>query len=102
MITSIFFVKYVLKNIQVNISIFSDDLSANKTAVQWKNTTTCVKCIAKLAVDRNISTCMRTEAIGRESPDKTAWWYVDLGGIQSVHSIRIQFKNSSDSKYENE
>lgn len=101
MITSIFFVKYVLKNISVDINIFSDDLSANKTAVQWKNALSCANCIAKLAVDRNISTCMRTEAIGLQSPEKTTRWYVDLGGIQSVHSIRIQFKNSSDSKYEN-
>lgn len=66
--------------------------------MQWKNSTSCRQCVAQLAVDRNINTCMRTEAIGLQSPVKITWWYVDLGGIQSVNNIRIQFKNDAKSK----
>ena len=45
------------------------------------------------AVDRNISTCMRTKEIGRNSPEKTVWWKVDLGGMLNIHSVNILFKN---------
>lgn len=34
---------------------------------------------ARNAVDRNPSTCMRTNNVGPNSPDKTVWWKVDLG-----------------------
>ena len=47
---------------------------------------------ASNAVDRNITTCTRTEIIGPNSPDKRAWWKVDLGGMYHVNSIRIAFK----------
>ena len=47
---------------------------------------------ASNAVDRNIRTCTRTEAIGQNSPHKRAWWKVDLGGMYHVNSIRIAFK----------
>jgi hypothetical protein len=46
------------------------------------------------AVDGNTSTCTRTDWFGGTStPEKTAWWYVDLGNIRSVYSIRIQYKD---------
>ena len=45
------------------------------------------------AVDGNITTCMRTDAIGRTSPDKTVWWKVDLGGVYKIYSVNIVFKN---------
>ena len=51
------------------------------------------KYLAGNAVDRNISTCMRTEAIGGNSPYKTVWWKVDLGGVYNIYSVNILFKN---------
>lgn len=69
-----------------------DDLSVNKTATQKDIASSCADCVAKLAVDRNISTCMRTEAIGKTSQQHTTWWTVDLGGTQSIYNINIQFK----------
>lgn len=51
--------------------------------------------MASNALDRNRATCMRTETIGRNSPDKTTWWKVDLGGVYNIFSINILFKNYS-------
>nr|XP_022312232.1 multiple epidermal growth factor-like domains protein 10 isoform X3 [Crassostrea virginica] len=51
---------------------------------------------ANNAVDRNITTCTRTDIIGPNSPDKRAWWKVDLGGMYHVNSIRIAFKKYDD------
>lgn len=48
---------------------------------------------ASKAVDRNIATCTKTKPIGRNDPDKTVWWKVDLGGMSSIYSIHIQFKS---------
>ena len=45
------------------------------------------------AVDRDITTCMRTIPIGQNSPDKTVWWKVDLGEIYSIYNVSIRFKN---------
>lgn len=72
----------------------------NKTATQKDIASTCPHCVAKLAVDRNISTCMRTEAIGKTSKQHTTWWNVDLGGTQSIYNINIQFKKDTNSKYQ--
>lgn len=36
---------------------------------------------------------MRTEQMGRNSPFKTMWWKVDLGGLYNIYSINIVFKN---------
>ena len=49
--------------------------------------------VAGNAVDRDITTCMRTETIGSNSPDKTVWWKVDLGGVYNIYSVNILFKN---------
>lgn len=81
------------------INIPSDDLSVNKTAAQKDIASTCRLCGAQLAVDRNINTCMRTEAIGKTSKQHSTWWNVDLGDIQSVYNIRIQFRKDTNSKY---
>lgn len=51
---------------------------------------------ASQAVDRNTTTCMRTEQIGPQSPLKSIWWKVDLGGVYNIFSINILFK-----EYEN-
>lgn len=48
---------------------------------------------ASNAVDGNTLTCMRTLDIGSNSPYKTVWWNVDLGGVYSINSINILFKN---------
>nr|XP_022305068.1 protein draper-like isoform X1 [Crassostrea virginica] len=48
---------------------------------------------ASNAVDRNIATCMRTREIGLNSPDKTVWWRVDLGGVYNIYSVNILFRN---------
>lgn len=45
------------------------------------------------AIDRNTATCMRTDAIGPTAPYKHTWWKVDLGGVYSIHSIDILFRN---------
>lgn len=48
---------------------------------------------ANNAVDGNIVTCLRTEEIGRNDPDKTVWWKVNLGDLGNIYSISILFKN---------
>lgn len=47
---------------------------------------------ANNAIDRNITTCSRTNDIGGTSVYKTVWWKVDLGGVYSIYSISILFK----------
>ena len=48
--------------------------------------------IAANAVDRNITTCMRTHPIGKLCVDKTVWWRVDLGVVYNIYSVNILFK----------
>lgn len=48
---------------------------------------------ANNAIDRNITTCSRTDDIGESSLYNIVWWKVDLGGANSIYSIRILFKN---------
>lgn len=72
-----------------------DDLSKGKYA-QQSTTWSCApssNCAAGNAVDRTSSTCMRTGFIGPTSLDKTVWWFVDLGDIYSIYSVRILFKD---------
>ena len=74
----------------------TDDLSKKKVSTQ--STTSLGPSdvySANNAVDRDKTTCMRTEAIGtsRQIPDKTVWWRVDLGGVYSIYSVNILFKN---------
>ena len=49
--------------------------------------------LASKAVDRDITTCIRTIPIGGNSPEKTVWWRVDLGGVYNIYSVNILFKN---------
>lgn len=72
--------------------LFKDDISYKKVATQL-HTSIFPGNYASNAVDRNPETCMRTLPIGTNSPDKTVWWKVDLGGVYSIHSINILFKN---------
>lgn len=48
---------------------------------------------ASNAVDRNTATCMRTDVIGTNSVHKSTWWKVDLGGVYSIYSIQILFRD---------
>ena len=69
-------------------------MSRNKIATQSsiaKGPTYLYK--AENAVDRNTETCMRTDLMGPQSPNKTVWWRVDLGGVYNIYSVNILFKN---------
>lgn len=72
-----------------------DDLSLNKVATQ-SHTYLGRYYDAGNAVDGNTTTCMRTEPIGPNNPDKTVWWRVDLGGLRNIYSISVLFKNYND------
>ncbi|XP_078330762.1 uncharacterized protein LOC111117668 [Crassostrea virginica] len=69
-----------------------DDLSYNKDASQ-SHTFSGLGYGAGNAVDGNTATCMRTMDIGQNSPRKTVWWKVDLGGLYNIYSVNILFKN---------
>ena len=70
---------------------FAEDLSLNKQSYQ--SATDCPNCGPSNAVDRQTSTCIQTEVIGKTSEQKKTWWYVDLGGTRNLFGIRIQFKD---------
>nr|XP_022307469.1 scavenger receptor class F member 1-like [Crassostrea virginica] len=48
---------------------------------------------ARYAVDKDVSTCARTEVIGTTSGDKSVWWRMDLGVMSIVQRVNILFKN---------
>ena len=79
------------------VCIYVDDLSKDKIAIQ--STTYPVpqndadRYRADNAVDRDVTTCMRTGIIGPNSPDKTVWWRVDLGKVYNIYSVNVLFKN---------
>lgn len=68
------------------------DISRNKYATQ-SHTAVGPAYIARNAVDRDVTTCMRTEDIGLNSSNKEVWWKVDLGKRYSIHRVSIMFKN---------
>lgn len=80
-----------LMQLMLKLSITSDDLPM-KTAMQ-SHTSIGISYDAWYAIDRNTSTCMRTKPIGRNNPDKTVFWIVDLGEVFSIYSVHIMFKN---------
>lgn len=58
-----------------------DDLSYNQPATQSYTYTRVGNIYAAgNAVDRNSTTCMRTQPIGLNSPEKSVWWRVILEG----------------------
>lgn len=81
----------IIYHIYEYIYYLLDDLSFNKFATQSKTYTGSIYDACN-AVDGNLGTCMRTYNIGPNSPDKTVWWMVDLGGIYNIYSINILFK----------
>ncbi|XP_052694711.1 tyrosine-protein kinase receptor Tie-1-like [Crassostrea angulata] len=70
-----------------------NDLSYNKIATQSPIYRRISEYEANNALDRNITTCMRTQAIGLSSTDNSMWWKVDLGGLYNVYRITIMFKS---------
>ena len=83
----------VLKKNYVRVySLSKDDLSYNKDASQ-SHTAPGPGYGAENAVDGNPATCIRSNIIGPNSPDKTVWWKVDLGGVYNIYSVNIQFQN---------
>uniref|UniRef100_A0A8W8NYM2 protein-tyrosine-phosphatase n=1 Tax=Magallana gigas TaxID=29159 RepID=A0A8W8NYM2_MAGGI len=70
-----------------------DKISLNKIATQSHNSASGTGDNARNAIDGNTVTCMRTDIIGDNAPHKTVWWKVDLGGVYSIYSINVQFKN---------
>ncbi|XP_078330769.1 uncharacterized protein LOC144624721 [Crassostrea virginica] len=77
----------------IAITLTYDDLSFQKNATQSTEAWYYDLYKADNAVDRNITTCMRTEPIGGASPDKTVWWKVDLGGVHNIYSVNILFRS---------
>lgn len=77
------------------MGFLTDDLSLKAVASQWpiyKGGSTQYLYLASNALDRKSDTCMRTDAIGRNTPYTTTWWKVDLGAIYNIYSINIMFK----------
>lgn len=68
------------------------DISRNKYATQ-SHTAVGTAYSARDAVDRDVTTCMRTDDIGLNSSNKEVWWKVDLGKRYSIHRVSIMFKN---------
>ena len=48
---------------------------------------------AQYAVDKDVTTCARTEVIGTTSADTSVWWRMDLGVMSIVQRVNIMFKN---------
>ena len=75
---------------------YIDDLSKQKFATQ-STTVLGPDDLYKAgnAVDRDITTCMRTKEIGQREQikDKKLWWKVDLGGVYNIYSVNILFRN---------
>lgn len=84
------------QKLYIYLSIYStDEISLNKVATQ-SHTHKGDSYPAHNAVDRNTRTCMSTRDIGTSSNNKTVWWKVDLGGVYSIYSVTILFKNYKD------
>lgn len=76
----------------MNAYLFADDLSYKAVASQSTIATGPSNLYAASnAVDRNTTSCMRTDEIGKTAPAKTVWWKVDLGRVYNIYSINIQF-----------
>ena len=85
------------RSFEHKVCLCTDDLSKGRVATQSTSfaysTSNIYLFNASNAVDRNITTCMRTGDIGRHSLYQTVWWRVDLGGVYSIYSVNILFKN---------
>ena len=83
------------KTFEHKVCLCTDDLSKGRVATQSTSYMYMNPDLYKAdnAVDRNITTCMRTDLIGVNSPDRTVWWRVDLGGVYNIYSVNILFKN---------
>ena len=83
------------RTFEQNVCLCTDDLSKGRVATQSTSYRYMFPDLYKAsnAVDRNITTCMRTEEIGGNSPDQTVWWKVDLGGVYNIYSVYILFRS---------
>ena len=94
-VTTIYNFCHVYRSFEHKVCLYTDDLSKGRVATQSTSfvyyTSNLYK--ASNAVNRNITTCMRTGDIGGTSPYKTVWWKVDLGGVYNIYSVNILFKN---------
>lgn len=82
----------------------ADDLSFHALASQFPGfsfSSSYYSYEATNAVDRNTTTCMRTDAlgIGSSGSSKHTWWKVDLGAVYNIYSIDILFKDYDLSMY---
>ncbi|XP_061185153.1 receptor-type tyrosine-protein phosphatase epsilon-like [Saccostrea echinata] len=69
------------------------NLSKHQTA-EISNVYPCTyACGANTAIDEDKETCTGTYTIGGNSPHKTTWLRVNLGGYRSIYSINILFQN---------
>ncbi|XP_078327550.1 uncharacterized protein LOC111113525 [Crassostrea virginica] len=86
--------EYLLYLAGILLAAAYDDLSFQKDATQSRTYPGSRGMYgADNAVDGDISTCMRTDAIGKNSPYEYMWWKVDLGGVYTIYSVNILFKS---------
>ena len=71
----------------------SKDKDASQSTTYGASTSDANLYVAGNAVDRDVTTCMRTSPIGGTSSYNSVWWRVDLGGVHSIYSVNIMFKN---------
>lgn len=50
---------------------------------------------ASNAVDRNTATCMKSHTKGINSPEKTVWWKVNLGGVLAFKALTCCLKTTT-------
>ena len=83
------------KTFEHKVCLCTDDLSKGRVATQSTSYMSMNSDLYKAdnAVDRDTTTCMRTEVIGRTSQYQIVWWRVDLGDVYNIYSVNILFKN---------
>nr|XP_022305539.1 receptor-type tyrosine-protein phosphatase alpha-like [Crassostrea virginica] len=86
------FVNLIFFLMRVPFAYAYDDLSDHKPATQ-KPKAENDRYKPANAVDREVSTCMRTTDIGSTGNVHEMWWKVDLGGVYNIYSVNILFKN---------
>ncbi|XP_062573679.1 uncharacterized protein LOC134235558 [Saccostrea cucullata] len=79
-----------------DVGLSFDELSRDKIATQSKVFGCIPPCGPEKAIDGDIETCMKNDAIGQNSPDKTVWWTIDLGSNLNIYSIIVYFRDYGD------
>ena len=73
--------------------LFYIEVKFNDTNVSQSTTYPGLVYDAEYAVDKDVTTCARTEVIGTTSADASVWWRMDLGVMSIVQRVNIMFKN---------